>query len=533
MEKLNELGQQISQITLYDIKSYYNQAKNMVLNVSEMEAKVREATNDDPWGASSTLMQDIAQGTFNFQQFNEIMPCIYARFMEKEARQWREIYKALQLLEYLIKHGSERVVDDARSHLSTVKMLRNFHYIDEKGKDQGINVRNRASEIASLLMDLDRVRGERRKAKANRTKYTGVGSDGFGGGGSGRYGGMGSDSFYSGSSGGGGGYSGGGGGSSDYYSGGGGSSSAGGARKYEDYDAGDDEISSPRRDSLRSPTTPAQRTPTTTTTTSTQAAAKAKVTAPAVIPNLLDWDGDEDTTTTAAVAAPTTSNANKALPNVFDTSADDEFDAFQSAPVSPPAYQASTATSAAKLNVFDVLNHTQPTTAAPPVLSRAPTQQTQPGWQQTPLATQPQPARPNYFGGATPLAATPGVGGMGGATNPISPVRSNFTGGAARSSPAPASTQGHASTKSSSNFDDLLSFGLGMSAKPAAAPSGAGKSIKDLEREKAQAGIWRASQGPSQSSQAGFGAFGSFTSGASAPAGGSGAASSGGDDLLL
>jgi hypothetical protein len=59
--------------------------------------------------------------------------------MEKEARQWREIYKALQLLEYLIKHGSERVVDDARSHISTIKMLRNFHYIDDKGKDEGMN----------------------------------------------------------------------------------------------------------------------------------------------------------------------------------------------------------------------------------------------------------------------------------------------------------------------------------------------------------------------------------------------------------
>ena len=56
-----------------------------------------------------------------------------------EARQWRQIYKALQLLEYIVKHGSERVVDDARAHISTIKMLRNFHYIDEKGKDQGIN----------------------------------------------------------------------------------------------------------------------------------------------------------------------------------------------------------------------------------------------------------------------------------------------------------------------------------------------------------------------------------------------------------
>ena len=48
-------------------------------------------------------------------------------------------YKSLQLLEFLVKHGSERVVDDARSHISTIKMLRNFHYIDDKGKDQGIN----------------------------------------------------------------------------------------------------------------------------------------------------------------------------------------------------------------------------------------------------------------------------------------------------------------------------------------------------------------------------------------------------------
>lgn len=30
-------------------------------------------------------------------------------------------------------------MDDARSHISTLKMLRNFHYIDEKGKDEGIN----------------------------------------------------------------------------------------------------------------------------------------------------------------------------------------------------------------------------------------------------------------------------------------------------------------------------------------------------------------------------------------------------------
>ena len=194
------------ELTVYDIKSAYNKAKAYALNLTEYETKVHEATNDEPWGASSTLMQDIAQATFNFQLFNEIMPCIYARFTDKEARQWRQIYKALVLLEYLVKNGSERVVDDARGNLAVIRVLRSFHYIDENGKDQGINVRNRAKEIADLLNDLDRVRQERRKAKANRAKYTGVSSEGYRRGGSSgssgagsRYGGFGSESFYAGS----------------------------------------------------------------------------------------------------------------------------------------------------------------------------------------------------------------------------------------------------------------------------------------------------------------------------------------------
>src|ERR1700761_5905283 len=107
------------------------------------------------------------------QLLNEIMPMIYHRFTEKTAEEWRQIYKALQLLEFLIKNGSERVIDDARSHLSLLKMLRQFHYIDLNGKDQGINVRNRAKELAELLSDVEKIRSERKKSRMNRNKYGG------------------------------------------------------------------------------------------------------------------------------------------------------------------------------------------------------------------------------------------------------------------------------------------------------------------------------------------------------------------------
>lgn len=115
------------------------------------------------------------------------------------------------LLEFLVKNGSERVVDDARAHIATVKILRNFHFIDDKGKDQGINgippldrrliiVRNRAKELAELLSDSEKIRSERKKAKQSRSKYTGVGSDDGGFGGTGKkYGGFGSDDLQYGS----------------------------------------------------------------------------------------------------------------------------------------------------------------------------------------------------------------------------------------------------------------------------------------------------------------------------------------------
>lgn len=125
------------------------------------------------------------------------MPMIYRRFTEKSAEEWRQIYKALQLLEFLIKHGSERVIDDARGHITLLKMLRQFHFIDQNGKDQGINVRNRAKELAELLGDVERIRAERKKARANKAKYTGVEGGSMGGGfsgGSSRYGGFGSES---------------------------------------------------------------------------------------------------------------------------------------------------------------------------------------------------------------------------------------------------------------------------------------------------------------------------------------------------
>lgn len=47
--------------------------------------------------------------------------------------------KGLLLLIYLLKNGSERVVTSAREHVYDLRGLESFSFVDDNGKDQGIN----------------------------------------------------------------------------------------------------------------------------------------------------------------------------------------------------------------------------------------------------------------------------------------------------------------------------------------------------------------------------------------------------------
>ncbi|KAK0147191.1 Clathrin interactor 1 [Merluccius polli] len=165
---------------------------NVVMNYSEIESKVREATNDDPWGPSGQLMGEIAKSTFMYEQFPEVMNMLWTRMLKDNKKNWRRVYKALLLLAYLIRNGSERVVTSAREHIYDLRSLENYNFIDENGKDQGINVRQKVKEMVEFVQDDDRLREERKKAKKNKDKYIGVSSDSMGGGGGPLGGGLGS-----------------------------------------------------------------------------------------------------------------------------------------------------------------------------------------------------------------------------------------------------------------------------------------------------------------------------------------------------
>jgi epsin len=277
-------------------------------------------------------------------------------------------------------------------------------------------------------------------------------------------------------------------------------------------------------------------------TTQSKAAGKAPEPAPAPVMNLLDFDENEPAP--AAGSPPATAATNKALPALAPlvtnensvslaiislyirsanihaiASADDDFTDFQAAPSSPPA--AAPVVGTAKPNLMDLLASTAPSA------SRS-IQSAQPkpfGTLNTALsATSSQQLRPS----STPATApgyTTGIPVM----NPMA-ARSPMTASTTSSASASASTK---TGSAGGGFDDLWSMSLGSAV--AGKSAGGAKSIRDLEKEKAQAGIWGAQSqmrphAHGSSATAAAGAFGSFVKPVAPSSGGE---STGADDLLL
>ncbi|RVW58949.1 Clathrin interactor EPSIN 2 [Vitis vinifera] len=138
---------------------------------------VLDATSNEPWGPHGTHLADIAQATRNYHEYQMIMSVIWKRINDT-GKNWRHVYKALTVLEYLVGHGSERVIDEIREHIYQISTLSDFQYIDSSGRDQGSNVRKKSQSLVALVNDKERIQEVRQKAAANRDKFRNTNSAG-------------------------------------------------------------------------------------------------------------------------------------------------------------------------------------------------------------------------------------------------------------------------------------------------------------------------------------------------------------------
>merc|ERR1719265_834848 len=81
------------------------------------------------------------------------------------------------MLEFIIKNGSDRVLEEMRSGQYKVRSLQEFHF-SEDGKERGECIRQKAKEIIELVNNADLLRQEREKARQHREKFGGGGGHG-------------------------------------------------------------------------------------------------------------------------------------------------------------------------------------------------------------------------------------------------------------------------------------------------------------------------------------------------------------------
>ena len=158
--------------TMFDIKSKIKQLKNTVLQMTPLEIKVRECTSNDPWGVKLSDKLEVADHTFNYEDFKLIMSVIRIRLADV-GKDWRHVQKGIQLIEFLVVNGSERCLEEARDMQSLIRHLKNFKYVDDEGKDWGVNVRDAAKHFLEFMKDEKSIKEEREKAKEQKEKYEG------------------------------------------------------------------------------------------------------------------------------------------------------------------------------------------------------------------------------------------------------------------------------------------------------------------------------------------------------------------------
>ncbi|EGT34948.1 hypothetical protein CAEBREN_08070 [Caenorhabditis brenneri] len=110
------------------ISNSRRKVEKVAYNFSDAQVKIRKATSNDPWGPSTALMSEIADLTHN------------------------------------------PVAQQCRENVFTIETLKDFQHVEDS-RDQGLNIREKAKQITSLLSDDERLKNERTRFILTRNKF--------------------------------------------------------------------------------------------------------------------------------------------------------------------------------------------------------------------------------------------------------------------------------------------------------------------------------------------------------------------------
>eukprot|EP00823_Brevimastigomonas_motovehiculus_P000312 TRINITY_DN10402_c0_g1_i1.p1 TRINITY_DN10402_c0_g1~~TRINITY_DN10402_c0_g1_i1.p1 ORF type:complete len:580 (-),score=204.50 TRINITY_DN10402_c0_g1_i1:170-1807(-) len=132
------------------------------------------ALSSEAWSATSTLKNEIARATFHYQGYKEVMTILWDKLAT--TKEWRIVYKSLELLEFLLRNGGDQIADDAKDHIYTLRPFLEYSSM-EGDRDSGNGVRAMAKTVLDFLNNSSKLEAERKKAQQLKDRFTSMGSE--------------------------------------------------------------------------------------------------------------------------------------------------------------------------------------------------------------------------------------------------------------------------------------------------------------------------------------------------------------------
>ncbi|KAE8774971.1 clathrin interactor EPSIN 1-like [Hordeum vulgare] len=149
------------------LQDKYKQARLALGDVTPAELAVQEATNDDACVPDAKTLTSIAEAAFDIDDYWRIANVLHRRLgCVHDWKEWRPVYKALVVLEFLLTHGPEELPGDFLPDMQALRDLRGFTYTDDKGFDWGASMQRRADSVVGLLTDADRLKDARHRVRS-------------------------------------------------------------------------------------------------------------------------------------------------------------------------------------------------------------------------------------------------------------------------------------------------------------------------------------------------------------------------------
>ncbi|XP_068651405.1 uncharacterized protein [Aristolochia californica] len=172
METLDEFKKQASSF----LQEKYKTARLVLADVTQAELLAEDATNGDPRTPDAKTMTRISEAAFDVDDYWRIVDVLHRRLYLVEWQYWRQSYKALVVLEFLLTHGPETVAEEFLCDGEVIEELGTFKYVDERGFDWGAAMRKKSERILELLLHGRLLKEERLKALRLSNEIQGFGN---------------------------------------------------------------------------------------------------------------------------------------------------------------------------------------------------------------------------------------------------------------------------------------------------------------------------------------------------------------------